>query len=134
MQDKHHRALPILFFTEMWERFSYYGMRGLLIFYLTKHLLMSDAAAGKIYGAYTALVYLAPLLGGYAADNILGRIKSVYIGGILMMIGHFSLALEGIFFFYAGLAFLIFGNGFFKPNMSSLLGELYTEKQTLRES
>ena len=88
----HPKGLYLLFLVEMWERFSYYGMRALLVLYLVKHLKFSDLDAGIVYGAYTGLVYLTPLLGGYLSDNYLGNIKSIYIGGILMMFGHMSLA------------------------------------------
>src|SRR6476661_8516343 len=92
----HPKGLYILFFGEMWERFSYYGMRALLIFYLTKHWLFEDGAANLIYGAYTSLVYITPLLGGYLADRYLGQRRAVLFGGILLMIGHFLMAVEGV--------------------------------------
>ena len=134
MNDRHHPALYYLFFTEMWERFSYYGMRALLVLYLVKHLKFSDLDAGIVYGAYTGLVYLTPLLGGYLSDNYLGNIKSIYIGGILMMFGHMSLAVDSMNFFYTGLFLLICGNGFFKPNISTLLGRIYESRENLRDS
>jgi len=130
----HHRGLIVLFFTEMWERFSYYGMRALLVLYLSKHLGFSDLAAGQVYGAYTALVYLTPLLGGYLADKYLGNRNATYLGGILMMLGHFSLAFDKLSFFYLGLGFLILGNGFFKPNISTMVGRLYEDRPWMRES
>jgi POT family proton-dependent oligopeptide transporter len=132
--NSHPPALFTLFFTEMWERFSFYGMRALLVFYLTKHIGMSDHDAGKIYGSYTALVYLTPLIGGYLADAYLGNRKSVYIGGILMMLGHLSLSLNTNETLYLGLALLILGNGFFKPNMTSMFGVLYDSKPQLKDA
>ncbi len=85
----------MLFFAEMWERFSYYGMRALLIFYLTQHWLFNDGKSNLIYGAYTSLVYITPVLGGYLADRYLGQRKAVLFGGILLMLGHFLMAVEG---------------------------------------
>jgi len=133
----HPKALFILFFAEMWERFSYYGMRALLTLYMVKELFdhlgqaEADSKALGIYGSYTAMVYLFPVVGGILADKILGFRKAILFGGILMMAGHFSLALEGMFFggnmqlFFISLAFIIIGNGFFKPNISSFLGNFY---------
>ncbi len=133
----HPKALFILFFAEMWERFSYYGMRTLLILYMVKVLFAemssaeADSTALGIYGSYTAMVYLFPVVGGIIADKILGFRKAIIFGGILMMAGHFALALEGMYFsgnmqlFFLSLAFIIIGNGFFKPNISSLLGNYY---------
>lgn len=133
----HPRALFILFFAEMWERFSYYGMRALLTLYMVKELFShlgqneADQMALGIYGSYTAMVYLFPVVGGIIADRILGFRKAIMFGGILMMAGHFALALEGMYFpknmnlFFLSLAFIIIGNGFFKPNISSFLGKFY---------
>jgi POT family proton-dependent oligopeptide transporter len=133
----HPRALFVLFFAEMWERFSYYGMRALLTLYMVKELFKfmeqgeADKTALGIYGSYTAMVYLFPVIGGILADKILGFRKAILFGGILMMAGHFALALEGMFFggnmqlFFISLAFIIIGNGFFKPNISSFLGKFY---------
>src|SRR5215217_7047291 len=92
---KHPRGLIILFFAEMWERFSYYGMRGILIFYLTQHLLFDDATAGAQYGSYTSLVYLLPLIGGLLADRYLGTRKAVAFGALLLVAGHLTMAVEG---------------------------------------
>lgn len=130
---KHPPSLPSLFFTEMWERFSYYGMRALLILYAVKYLQMSDSEAGKLYGAYTSLVYLSPVIGGWIADRYLGLRFSIVLGSILMGLGHLSLAFENLHFFYLGLGLLVVGNGFFKPNMSSLVGKLYIDKPELRD-
>src|SRR6186713_2525241 len=91
----HPRGLFVLFFAEMWERFSYYGMRALLIFYLVQHWLFSDQQASVIYGAYTALVYIAPVVGGYLADRYLGQRKAVLFGAVLLTCGHFLMAVEG---------------------------------------
>lgn len=133
----HPKALFVLFFAEMWERFSYYGMRALLTLYMVKELFShlgqnaADKEALGIYGSYTAMVYLFPVVGGILADKILGFRKAIMFGGILMMAGHFALALEGMVFsgnmqlFFISLAFIIIGNGFFKPNISSFLGKFY---------
>ncbi|GJM31649.1 MAG: dihydroorotate dehydrogenase [Saprospiraceae bacterium] len=133
----HPKALFILFGAEMWERFSYYGMRALLTLYMTQVLFESlgqgaaDSKALGIYGSYTSMVYLLPVIGGLVADRIFGFRKAVLFGGILMMIGHFSLALEGMLFegnlplFFTSLALIIVGNGYFKPNISSFLGKFY---------
>jgi POT family proton-dependent oligopeptide transporter len=95
MLRKHPRGLLILFFAEMWERFSYYGMRGILIFYLTQHLLFDDSKAGAQYGSYTSLVYLLPLIGGLLADRYLGTRKAVAFGALLLVAGHMTMAVEG---------------------------------------
>lgn len=133
-QKGHPKGLYLLFFTEMWERFSYYGMRALFILFLTKALLFSDKDGSNIYGSYTGLVYLTPLLGGYLCDRFLGNRRSILIGGILMAIGQFMMFLCGSFLenkglsttlMWAGLTALIIGNGFFKPNISTMVGSLY---------
>lgn len=126
----HPAGLFTLFFTEMWERFSYYGMRALLVLFL-----VSDAASGgwswsnedalKLYALYTGLVYVTPIFGGLLADKLLGYRRAVILGAILMTCGHASMALETPFFFYMGLTLLILGNGAFKPNVSSIVGGLY---------
>ena len=116
----HPRGLYLLFFTEMWERFSYYGMRALLIFYLTKHWLYSDQKASVIYGAYTALVYITPVIGGYLADRYLGQRKAVVFGGVLLAAGHLLMGVEGdggqgdaaLNIFWLALSFIIVGSGF----------------------
>src|SRR6476469_2957241 len=144
----HPRALPYLFATEMWERFSYYGMRALLVLYMVKHLLEPERAAhviglagfksgletifgplgaqpfaSQIYGFYTGLVYLTPIFGGLLADRVLGQRRTVLLGAALMAIGHFMMAFEQLFLF--ALCILILGNGAFKPNISTQLGALY---------
>ena len=129
----HPKGLYMLFFAEMWERFSYYGMRALLIFYLTKHWLFSDGKANLIYGAYASLVYITPVLGGYLADRYLGQRKAVLFGGLLLAIGHSLMAVEGtggqsdpaINVFWGALAFIIVGSGFLKANISVMVGQLY---------
>ncbi len=136
----HPKGLYMLFFAEMWERFSYYGMRALLIFYLTKHWLFSDGKANLIYGAYTSLVYITPVLGGYLADRYLGQRKAVLFGGLLLAIGHTLMAVEGVHgvtdplikqadpainVFWGALAFIIVGSGFLKANISVMVGQLY---------
>ena len=129
----HPKGLYMLFFAEMWERFSYYGMRALLIFYLTQHWLFSDGKSTLIYGAYTSLVYITPVLGGYLADRYLGQRKAVLFGGLLLAAGHSLMAVEGvggqsdptINVFWAALAFIIVGSGFLKANISVMVGQLY---------
>ena len=129
----HPKGLYMLFFAEMWERFSYYGMRAILIFYLTQHWLYSDSKSSLIYGAYTALVYITPVLGGYLADRYLGQRKAVVFGGVLLAAGHSLMAVEGvggqndptINVFWAALAFIIVGSGFLKANISVMVGQLY---------
>jgi len=150
----HPKGLFVLFFTEMWERFSYYGMRGLLIFYLTQHFLFSDQKSYAIYGAYTALVYLAPVLGGALSDRYLGARKSVTLGAILLVLGHIGMAVEGLpatmamingvetvvrddFYlqiFYLSLALIITGVGFLKANISTIVGSLYEQDDPRRDS
>ncbi len=134
----HPRGLYVLFMAEMWERFSYYGMRALLTLYCAATLFKQDAnpeaSAYAIYGSYTALVYLTPLFGGMLADRILGFRKAVMLGGILMAIGHFVMAFEHEQIFYLALAFIIVGNGFFKPNISSIVGRLYEEGDKRRDA
>jgi POT family proton-dependent oligopeptide transporter len=122
----HHPGLFALFFAEMWERFSYYGMRALLIFYMTKDFLdYSDERAYSVYGAYTALVYMTPFIGGLVADRLLGQRAAVIIGGSLMALGHLIMTIEDATAFFVALALLICGNGFFKPNIGTILGRLY---------
>ncbi|HED10063.1 MAG TPA: MFS transporter [Caldithrix abyssi] len=131
MFKNHPRGLVTVFMTEIWERFSYYGMRALLIMYMTKHLIFADEKAYGVYGAYTALVYATPLLGGYLADKILGPRKAVLMGAFIMMLGHFTMAVESLF--YPALALLVVGNGLFKPNMGPILGRLYGENDPRRD-
>lgn len=128
----HPRGLYFLFFTEMWERFSYYGMRAIFILFMTKVLMMQDKEASEIYGSYTGLVYLTPLLGGYLCDKYLGNRRSIVIGGALMALGQFLMffsasvgANGGVSIMWAALTAIIIGNGFFKPNISTMVGQLY---------
>ena len=129
----HPKGLYMLFFAEMWERFSFYGMRGILVFYLTKHWLFGDSAAQGIYASYLALVYITPVLGGYLADRYLGQRKAVLFGGLLLAFGHSLMAVEGvggqsdstINVFWLALAFIIVGSGFLKANISVMVGQLY---------
>ena len=122
----HPTGLFNLFFAEMWERFSYYGMRALLIFYMMKGFLKyNDSRAYTVYGAYTALVYMTPFIGGMLADRLLGQRVAVIIGGLLMAGGHLIMGVEHQLAFYVALSLLIVGNGFFKPNISTIVGTLY---------
>jgi POT family proton-dependent oligopeptide transporter len=139
----HPVGLFVLFFAEMWERFSYYGMRALLILYLTKHWLYSDGDASIIYGAYTALVYITPVIGGYLADRYLGQRKAVLFGAVLLTIGHCFMAFEGngsghendpaLNIFWLALAFIIVGSGFLKANISVIVGQLYPRTDVRRD-
>ncbi len=130
----HPKGLYVLFVTEMWERFSYYGMRALFVLFMAKAMLFDKAFASQIYGSYTGLVYLTPLLGGYMADRYWGNRKSIIIGGVLMAIGQLFMFFAGTYYqeieiaaplMFTGLGFLIIGNGFFKPNISTMVGQLY---------
>ena len=132
--EQHHKGLFLLFFVEMWERFSYYGMRALLVLYMVKELLFTTEKAGNIYGIYTGLVYLTPLLGGYLADRFFGQRKCITIGGILMGTGLFLLASGVRSLFLIALFFMIIGNGFFKSNISSILGILYSDEPDKKDS
>ncbi len=134
----HPAGLFVLFFTEMWERFSYYGMRALLVMFFTASLL--DGGWGwprehayAIFGTYTSLVYLSTLLGGYFADKKIGYRYAVVIGALLMTLGHGAMALETPFFIYLGLTLLVFGSGFFKPNMTSIISEMYKGKDEKKD-
>lgn len=135
-QQGHPKGLYLLFTTEMWERFSYYGMRALFTLYLTKALLFDKALASAIYGDYTGLVYLTPLIGGFVADRYWGNRKSIIIGGVLMAIGQLLMFISGMIYtnpasatgiMLLGLLSLIIGNGFFKPNISTMVGQLYPQ-------
>ncbi|MFK8009644.1 MAG: peptide MFS transporter [Saprospiraceae bacterium] len=136
---EHPVGLFVLFFTEMWERFSYYGMRALLVLFLTSSLMddgwaWERADALKLYGYYTGLVYLTPIFGGIIADKLLGYRNSVTLGALIMTIGHASMALETSTTFYIGLGCLIVGNGLFKPNISSMVGQLYGDGSKKKDS
>jgi POT family proton-dependent oligopeptide transporter len=146
----HPKGLYVCFFTEMWERFSFYGMKALLALYLIKHHFFSDAASLKVIGAYGGLVYATPVLGGVLADRYLGMRKAVVLGGILLCLGHLGMSVEGhqatvvngvvhrdvwaLSVFYASLALIISGVGFLKPNISTIVGKLYPEQDPRRDS
>jgi len=135
----HPRGLATLFFTEMWERFSYYGMRALLILFLTASverggLGFSVAKSGVIYGMYNAMVYLLSLPGGWIADRVLGQRRAVLYGGIVIACGHFTMALPGITTFYLGLCLIVVGTGLLKPNISTMVGALYSENDHRRDA
>jgi POT family proton-dependent oligopeptide transporter len=149
----HPKGLVICFLTEMWERFSYYGMRALLIFYLTQHFLFSDEAAAGIYAAYISLVYITPVIGGIVADRYLGPVKAVILGAMLLVAGHLGMAIEGsqavevvvdgalsvqrdafyLQVFYLSLALIIMGVGFLKANISTLVGSMYERQDPRRD-
>ncbi len=126
------KGLYLLFFTEMWERFSFYGMRALLVLYLVNQFKLERAAALEIYAIFTGLVYVTPIVGGLLADKILGQRKAVFIGGILMAMGQFALAASPETF-SLGLGLICVGNGFFKPNISTVVGALYKENDPRRD-
>jgi POT family proton-dependent oligopeptide transporter len=145
----HPRGLFVLFYAEMWERFSYYGMRALLVLYLTKFWLFADGKANLIYGAYGSLVYITPVLGGYVADRWLGQRKAVVFGGVLLAVGHLFMAVEGmrgvadplvkqadpaINVFWLALSLIIVGSGFLKANISVIVGQLYGLTDTRRDA
>ncbi|MFT5646427.1 MAG: POT family proton-dependent oligopeptide transporter, partial [Aureispira sp.] len=136
----HPAGLFVLFFTEMWERFSFYGMRALLVLFLTTSLTgdnpgwaWSKEQAFSLLGTYALMVYLTPIVGGYLADKHLGYRKAVVIGALLMTLGHASMAFETPMFLYIGIAFLIIGNGFFKPNMTSIISKMYEGKEDKKD-
>ncbi len=140
-QARHPRGLMTLFFTEMWERFSYYGMRALLILYLAEATTaqnpgmgLSEAPAGAIYGLYTGLVYLLGLPGGWVADQLWGQRKAVFVGGCVIAAGHFSMAVPNDFNFFLGLILIVIGTGLLKPNVSSVVADLYPEGGARRDA
>jgi POT family proton-dependent oligopeptide transporter len=134
----HPKGLFYLFFAELWERFSFYGMRALLTLYMVnvifEALAERDIAAAAVYASYGSLVYASTVIGGRISDSILGKRRSIFLGGILMAIGHFVLAIEHDLTFYAALAFIVVGNGFFKPNISTFVGELYQDGDPRKDS
>jgi POT family proton-dependent oligopeptide transporter len=135
----HPAGLSTLFFTEMWERFSYYGMRAILLLYMTTAVsaggLGWDAAtAGPLYGLYTALVYLTALPGGWIADRLIGQRRTVFIGGIIIALGHLSLTFHSLTTFFLGLFLIVIGTGLLKPNISTMVGSLYTQEDQRRDS
>jgi len=135
----HPRGLSTLFFTEMWERFSYYGMRAFLILYMTTEVVKGGlgfdvAHAGSVYGTYTGSIWLATIGGGIVADRLLGAYRSVLWGGIIIALGHFTLAFREIPFFYAGLSLIVIGTGLLKPNATTMLGSLYSPEDARRDA
>ncbi|TAG56023.1 MAG: MFS transporter [Cytophagales bacterium] len=137
--NKHPKGLYLLFVTEMWERFSYYGMKALLVIFVISKITegglgWTDAQAGNLWGTYTGLLYLTPIIGGYLADRYFGNRKAILIGGFIMMLGHFALVFNSMIAFYIGLGLLIIGNGFFKPNATSMVGQLYPDGSPLKDS
>jgi POT family proton-dependent oligopeptide transporter len=135
----HPRGLSTLFFTEMWERFSYYGMRAFLILYMTTPAAAGGLGfdvkhAGSIYGTYTGSIWLVTIGGGLVADRLLGAYRSVLIGGIIIALGHFTLAFKSLPFFYAGLALIVLGTGLLKPNATTMLGSLYDAEDARRDA
>ena len=154
MFKQHPKGLYLLFTTEMWERFSYYGMRAILSLYMIQALFYNTVFTSSVYGYYTGLVYLTPLIGGYISDRYWGNRKSIITGGVLMALGQFGLAISSYLyappstavtysffvfnyqttFFLVGLLLLVMGNGFFKPNISTMVGLLYQEGDDKRDS
>lgn len=139
----HPKGLYLLFVTEMWERFSYYGMRALFMLYMVQALLFDKEMASQVYGSYTGLVYLTPLIGGYIADRYWGNRRSIVVGAVTMAIGQFLLFLSACYFqhiemakylMFCGLGLLILGNGFFKPNISTMVGRLYTANDSRKDA
>jgi len=135
----HPRGLATLFFTEMWERFSYYGMRAILTLFMIASvevggLGFTKTQAALVYGIYTSMVYLLPLAGGWLADHFLGLRRAVLYGGVIIMLGHVSLALHGLPFFYTGLGLVALGTGLLKPNISAMVGELYSRTDARRDA
>src|SRR5216110_3043436 len=135
----HPRGLSTLFFTEMWERFSYYGMRALLTLYMTSKLVDGGLAfderyASAIYATYVSSVWYLPLVGGWLADKVLGARRAVLIGGIIIACGHYSMAINTVPNFYAGLILIACGTGLLKPNISAMVGQLYHQKDERRDA
>jgi POT family proton-dependent oligopeptide transporter len=131
---RHPKGLPFLFFTELWERFSFYTMGSLLALYMNERLRFSPGLAGQVQGLYGGLVYLLPLFGGLLADRRLGFHRAVIIGAVLMMFGHLTLAIESLPFFFTALVLLVLGSGLLKPNVSTILGELYRDRPDMRDA
>ncbi len=143
-QKGHPKGLYVLFATEMWERFNYYGMRAILIYFMTQALVFDRGFASNVYGSYTGLIYLTPLIGGLMADRFWGNRQSIIFGGLVMALGEFILFFCGTYYkaspeltsylFYGGLSLMIVGNGFFKPNISSMVGQLYPDGDRRKDS
>ena len=132
-RESHPTGLYVLFFTELWERYSFYSMVAILVLYMNEALHFDVASAGRIYGLYTAGVYIFPVFGGLLADRVLGFNRAVIVGGVLMMLGHLVLGIETLPFFYSGLVLLACGSGLLKPNVSTLVGNLYRDRPELRD-
>jgi POT family proton-dependent oligopeptide transporter len=130
----HPRCLGLLFIAEMWERFSYYGMRALLVLYLVNAVGWKDADAYRLYGTYTGMVWLTPMIGGFLADRYLGTHRALLFGGAIIAAGHFVLALPGMGPFYLGLILVVLGTGLFKPNASTMVGQLYEPGDRRRDA
>ncbi|MGE5244110.1 MAG: peptide MFS transporter [Betaproteobacteria bacterium] len=130
----HPPGLYVLFFTELWERYSFYSMMAILTLYMDEALHFSAARIGAIYGGYIGGVYFMPLIGGFMADRLLGFNRAVIIGGVLMMLGHLALGIESLAFFYTGLVLLACGSGLLKPNVSTIVGNLYRDRPELRDA
>lgn len=131
---QHPKGLGLLLFVELWERFSYYGMRSLLMLYMVRELHLSVAAAGQIYGLYTGVAYALPVLGGLLADRLLGERRAIGLGALLMAIGHFAMVYQSQAAFVCALALLVLGTGFFKANTATLVGKLYAEGDVRRDA
>src|ERR1022692_2907822 len=132
-ERRHPGGLYALFFTEMWERFCYYGMRALLVLYLIQYHGWQPSQASTVYKWYTSLVYLTPILGGVIADRVIGLRASIIVGGALMAVGELFLTFPSMPTFYLGLGLLILGNGFFKPNISTIVGKMYKQGDARRD-
>jgi POT family proton-dependent oligopeptide transporter len=134
----HPKGLFYLFFAELWERFSFYGMRALLMLYMVNEIFHAlaerDTAAALVYASYGSLVYASTVIGGRISDKILGMRSSIFLGGFLMAIGHFILAIENDIAFFLALSFIVVGNGFFKPNISTFVGSLYKEGDVRKDA
>ena len=136
MWKKHPRALPFLFFSEMWERFGYYLMIGIFTFYLKDAVAgfdMNEKEASSLYGTFIALVFFTPFLGGLIADRYLGYRRSIIMGGIMMGIGYCLMGIHNYTMLYLAMFFVVMGNGFFKPNISTLLGNVYSTPQHMKQ-
>lgn len=134
MWKNHPKGLAVLFFTEMWERFGFYTMLAILALYMDEHFALPKHISGNIYGIFIACVYFTPLLGGVLADKWLGYGKSIVIGAILMGLGYFMLSIDNMTAFFISLGIIVFGNGFFKPNISTMLGNLYGDHNPLKDN
>ncbi len=131
--EKQPKGLYLLFFTELWERFGFYTLQTIIILYMTKALLMSDHKANVLYAAFSSLLYLTPIIGGYIADRYLGFQRAIILGGVMLFIAYLVIALPGEHSFFFGLSLLVCANGFFKPNVSSIVGELYHRNDPRRD-